>query len=574
MQLKDILKGTIYENVDPKLLELAVSNVASRLDKKQSGVNRGKAICRKRAIGKRGQFLFFARHYFPHYFSIAFGEQQMELIRLIQSFRAIRRPDGTKTRPPRKALVAISRGFGKSTILTLVGVLWLLLTGTWKFPILISSGLNNAKEFLRKIQEEIEDNAILSKDFPELMPKKDIKGQNVSWNDYDLVFVGGFRVIAKGWGNAIRGKRHKSIRPDALLMDDPDEEKDVNSDTTMVRKYRWMERAALKLGTVWGIDAILSYTTIAPNCVGEYVYNSDRYKDWIKHKYKAIIADENGVERSAWPQGAPLETLLKEREEDPITFAQERQNDPLPEVGQKFKGLIQTWKFERPESWNGWTLGLAVDLSLGKSERSDFSAIVGLGLSPQGTFFELYSDIQRRRPDQIQKDLIQAIRMFPWNIVNIETNGGQEYFLDEFKRHVQEYNEVCANGLDGRTKADMILVPIGGINNSGDKIKRVESALQSLVAAGLLKLRDDSKVLFDMLNEFPFKKLDGPDALEMAHRSIIDLSGSMIQVGRGKGVSTTTVQGVTVPVERAPESSGKGLSLNQIRARQVRNRGY
>lgn len=570
MDFTQILKGTIYEGVDPELLELAVSNVASRLNKKQTGQNRQKAICRKRAVGKRGQFLFFCRHYFPHYFTIPFGEQQIELIKLIQSFRAIRRTDGTKARAPMRALVAISRSFGKSTILTLAGVLWLLLTGTWKFPILISSGLNNAKEFLRKIQEEIEDNATLSKDFPELMPKKDIKGQNVSWNDYDLVFVGGFRLIAKGWGNAIRGKRHKSIRPDALLMDDPDEEKDVNSDTTMTRKYRWMERAALKLGTLWGIDAILSYTTIAPNCVGEYVYNSERYRDWIKHKYKAIITDANGVEHSAWPAGAPLATLQKEREEDPITFAQERQNDPLPEVGQKFKGLIQTWDYERPTDWNGWTLGLAVDLSLGKTERSDFSAIVGIGLSPQGKWYELYSDIQRRRPDQIQKDLIQAIHAFPWNVLGIETNGGQEYFLDGFKKHVEEYNELCANGVDGLDKSKMILVPIEGISNSGDKIKRIESALQPLIQAGLMLLRKGSTLLFEMLNEFPYKKLDGPDALEMAHRLIKNLSGKLVSMVIPGQASVVTL--ATQPAAKSSEP--KGLTLAQIKAKQNKNRGF
>lgn len=560
------IKGTQFENLAPEDIARALAKVKAELYDKAKGENREKIICRKRAVGRRGQFLFFARHYFPHYFSIPFGEQQMELIQLIQSFRAIRRKDGTKNRLPMKALVAISRGFGKSTILTLVGVLWLLLTGTWKFPILISSTLNQAKEFLRKIQEEIEDNSILSKDFPELMPKKDIKGQNVSWNDFDLVFVGGFRVIAKGWGNAIRGKRHKSIRPDALLMDDPDEEKDVSSETTMARKYRWMERAALKLGTVWGIDAILSYTTIAPNCVGEYVYNSERYKDWIKHKYKAIITGPDGKERSAWPAGAPLETLIREREEDPITFAQERQNDPLPEVGQKFKGLIQTWKFERPPEFIGWQLALAVDLSLGKNERSDYSAIVGIGQAPTGKFFELYSDIQRRRPDQIQIDLIKAIRAFPWDVVGIETNGGQEYFLDGFKKHVEDYNELCAHGQNNLTRADMILVPIEGINNTGDKIKRIEGALQSLVASGMLLLRDDSELLFDLLNEFPYKKLDGPDALEMAHRLLSNLRGNRIQVGTG------TLNRPVGPVAKDP--STENLTLAQIRAQQAKRRGF
>ncbi|MBM9499685.1 hypothetical protein JWG44_05400 [Leptospira sp. 201903071] len=579
IDLSELLKGTPYENVDPSILGEAVRNVSERLKSKVVGANREKNICRKRATGKRGSYLFFCRHYFPHYFSIPFGEQQMELIHLIQSYRSTRNKDGSKNRIPIRSLVALSRGFGKSTILTLCGVLWLLLTGTWKFPILISSTLNQAKEFLRKIQEEIEDNAALAKDFPELLPKKDIKGQNVSWSDFDLVFMGGFRVIAKGWGNAIRGKRHKNFRPDALLMDDPDEEKDVESESTMRRKYRWLERAALKLGTVWGIDAILSYTTIAPNCVGEYVFNSERYKEWIRKKYQALVTDPDGTERSSWPAGAPLDLLQKERDEDPITFAQERQNDPLPEVGQKFKGLIQTWKYERPESFAGWQLALALDLSLGKTERSDFSAIVGLGLSPTGKFYELYSDIERRRPDQIQKDFIKALQAFPWDVAGIETNGGQEHFLDGFRTRLEDWNELCSleNNELGLTLANKIIVPIVGIQNAGDKIRRIEGALQVPIATGQLLLREDSKILREQFDEFPFKKKDGPDATEMAHRLIVEKLGNSVSFLTSEERTGAIVISQKTNVSEKDSVIPEGYiakSINQLRREQAKRRGF
>jgi len=574
LALKKLLKGTPYENVDPAILAEAVNNVKARLSKRQtSAENREKNICRRRATGKRGSFLFFCRHYFPNYFSIRFGDQQMELINLIQSYRSRKNRDGTKNRDPIRSLVALSRGFGKSTILTLCGVLWLLLTGTWKFPILISSTLTQAKEFLQKIQEEIEDNQKLQNDFPELLPKKDIKGQNVSWSDFDLVFSGGFRCIAKGWGNAIRGKRYKHIRPDALLLDDPDEEKDVASESTMTRKYRWLERAALKLGAVWGIDVILSYTTIAPNCVGEYVFNSDRYKSWIRKKYKALETDSNGQEFSTWQAGAPLATLLKEREDDPVTFAQERQNEPLPEVGQKFKGLIRTWKFHRPSSFDGWVNALAVDLSQGKTERSDFSAIEGVGLSPNGEFLELYSDIQRRRPDQIMKDLISALRIFPWAVCGIEDNGGQEYFVENFKEKIEDYNELCMNQVDGLMPKDRILVPIVGISNSGDKIKRIESQLQPMIASGQLKIRDDSVILHGQLDSFPYMKKDGPDALEMSVRLIKENAGSMVQFISPPDQSTITIPG-QINSDKIEQQNIVGKSLESLRRLQAKKRGF
>ena len=68
-------------------------------------------------------FPCFLESYFKHYFTIPSGPQQKELIALIESL---------KDRPQRnvkKYSRAVSRGFGKSTIITLCGVLWLLLTG-------------------------------------------------------------------------------------------------------------------------------------------------------------------------------------------------------------------------------------------------------------------------------------------------------------------------------------------------------------------------------------------------------------------------------------------------------------
>ncbi|HNM05935.1 MAG TPA: hypothetical protein PKK05_23675, partial [Leptospiraceae bacterium] len=44
---------------------------------------------------------------------------------------------------------------------------------------------------------------------------------------------------------------------------------------------------------------------------------------------------------------------------------------------------------------------------------------------------------------------------------------------------------------------------------------------QPHIKAGNLKLRNDSAQLYKMLNEFPYQKKDGPDALDMAVRTIL-----------------------------------------------------
>ena len=205
-------------------------------------------------------FSCFLESYFKHYFTIPSGPQQEELIALIENLK-----DRSK-RQVKKYSRAVSRGFGKSTIITLCGVLWLLLRGDWKFVILISASMPHAEGFLRKISDETEGNELLLEDFPELEAGKDSNGTTIAWNDRHLVFAGGFAVLAKGFGNKIRGLRYKNYRPDAIVIDDPDEYSDVESQTTMQRRYRWLERSALKTGSVLaGLDVIIVYTTIAEN---------------------------------------------------------------------------------------------------------------------------------------------------------------------------------------------------------------------------------------------------------------------------------------------------------------------
>jgi hypothetical protein len=291
----------------------------------------------------------------------------------------------------------------------------------------------------------------------------------------------------------------------------------------MVRKYRWFDRAALKLGSQWGIDVIVAYTVIAPNCVGESIFN-DAIKypetEWDKKKSSALIV-RGGKEFSSWEKGISTAQLLEERLKDPIMFAQERQNEGIAEIDQVFKGTIQTYEFSPSIIKPDWKLCLAVDLSLGKNETSDFSAIVGTALAPQGYYRHIYDDIKRRRSDDIMKDIIRALLLFNWNVLGIEVNGGQAHFVDSFKRSLARFNAASPQeklSEFGFATDKKIIIPIEEIDSAGDKIARIKSNLQPIIKGGILQIRNDSDLLFKMLNEFPYAKKDGPDALDMSIR--------------------------------------------------------
>jgi hypothetical protein len=503
---------------------------------------------RKRALD---DFDYFLKEYFPFMVSASMGSVQKNMIRDAKDYK------NKKGRIPVKKIRAIPRGFGKSTLYTLVLPIWLILRKEWYFIIIVSATLTLAKNFLREITSTCEDNERLIDDFPELLPAKDKKSHNVSWNDTDIIFGCGARVIAKGFLNSIRGQRYKQYRPDALLFDDPDEEKDVGSETRMASKMRWFDRASLRLGSQWGIDVVLSYTTIHPRCVGEQVFNDKRkYPEWDRLKISALeVNPETGTEESTWPAMVPTQTLLEERERDPISFARERQNIILPETDQKFKGHLKTYNYQYlttslyPDFPSNFRLTLGVDLSFGRSEQSDLSAIVGLARPhDSATKYVIFTSIKRRTPDVIEQDLLSALLLFNWNVCGIDASGNQEYFLYNMQKAVTEYN---------KTGARKISTPLIPLDNIGDKIARVTSALQPKVATGQILFRDDETVLFTQLDEYPHGYKDGPDALEYADR--------VMDNGVVKTVSREVIVAQTVK---------KPKTLEDIRRNQAKQWGF
>ncbi|TXI99671.1 MAG: hypothetical protein E6Q35_02300 [Chryseobacterium cucumeris] len=541
--------STMFKDLsDDDVLEI-VNQVEKQITEKQAA----------KAAGKHSQltdFRTFINTYFSHYITAEFGLCQNQLIRDIESFRNRRK------RTPARKTRAMPRGFGKSSIVSLFGVLWLVLNQEHRFVIILSSSKSTAMQFLQAIIDEIEQNDLLIQDYPELLPAKDFKGQTVAWRDAEIVFTNGVRIMALGWLNSVRGLRKKNHRPDLIICDDPDEEKDINSETRMERKYRWFDRAVLRLGGILGVDVFVNYTTISENCIGEYIYkNNQKYSDWDRQKFKAIETGRNGIEYSTWPEGAPIEQLQAEREADPLGFATEKQNEPLPEANQRFKGKIQVYTYPPTENWTGWKLALGVDLSLGKNESSDYSAIIGLAMSPEGRFYQVYEDVQRRLPDQIERDILSALlNGLPWSVCGIEVTANQSYFLGEstnsgFRKTIAQYN---------RTAERKILTPLVEVQSTGDKVVRITSRLQSQVANGMLKLRDDSILLYKQLNEFPHGFRDAPDALDFAFQCLVN--ANEVRVSAQVKVSNPVRSAEDIQRERFEKM---GIDFNQVRGKRL-----
>lgn len=155
---------------------------------------------------------------------------------------------------------------------------------------------------------------------------------------------------------------------------------------------------------------------------------------------------------------------------------------------------------------------IAVDPSLGRQDRmGDYSAIVCLGVC-RGLLW-VQADLDRRPPAKIVEDTIRWCHRFRPHAVGIESNQFQQLLVHEFERQSQ-----------GRFG---LAWPTFKIDNRVPKLVRIRRLGQYITRRELRVLADHSGLeLVGQLQDFPHGRHDdGPDALEMAVRLALELSG-------------------------------------------------
>jgi hypothetical protein len=189
---------------------------------------------------------------------------------------------------------AAPRGTGKSTVLWGV-CLWALLSGRCNFPTLAGWSHQSSKRALRKWLSTLSDNAELQADYPEITQPFEVtthsnRLRGLAWSDdgnlcaADARTMDGVLVLPDGRGalgvvsigGHVRGlfaslPNGSTIRPDVLLIDDPQDRSTAES-PAQVRKIT--ERIEADLFSLSGPDSRLAImacvTVIGENDVAEH----------------------------------------------------------------------------------------------------------------------------------------------------------------------------------------------------------------------------------------------------------------------------------------------------------------
>lgn len=201
------------------------------------------------------------------------------------------------------------RGAGKTTWVTVIGTLWAILYGYSRYSIVIGSSMIAARKNLRTIKSVLQYSKGILEDFPGIARSiRAINGvaQRAAQQTYNGVNTnlefgvesitlpmlrdkdglplekgcGGIIQVA-GVGSSIRGANINGVRPDLILLDDPQTRKDATSANRVQSIMEYIHSDCLGLaGHEKSISCFVTITPQKPGDVAMELSNQTKYPFW------------------------------------------------------------------------------------------------------------------------------------------------------------------------------------------------------------------------------------------------------------------------------------------------------
>jgi len=459
---------------------------------------------------------FFSKAYFPDYFSFPVPQFHKEMYKIMSKmFESL---GGSKM------VLAAPRGHAKSTLWSFAFPIWCILYQKKRYIIMLSVSSSLAIDFLSNIKFELTSNQAILEDFG--------KTQGTTWREDKIITKTDIVVSAKGSGMAVRGARYKHIRPDLLILDDIQDKKAMDSQEQRRQLTEWYARDVKPLGD-FGTDIVIvgnviHYADLLSDILERPGYQSAKYQaiikwseselwdEWKKiyvNKYNKnaaedakVFFEENREEMMAgvetiWPQRKTYYDYMVDITDDGLApFLAELQNDPI-DPAQAWIRPEDFQMYDNLPSPNELVIKGAVDPSMGKGKKSDYSAICTVARDSAGFLYVVESNAERRHPDKITNDILDRAQMYHYEEFAVETIAFQELFSHDLKK------AGMARG---------IYLNVVEVKPRTDKEIRIMK-LQSFIKNGYLKFHKSQKELIDQLVYLgKWANDDQADALEMA----------------------------------------------------------
>lgn len=385
----------------------------------------------RRALTRRDPLVFACLYLWRHLSGpatggeVSFAEAHLEWAAMAATWT--KAPGGDTG--PREAIIA-PRETGKSTWWFLLLPMWAAAHGHVKFAAAFADSASQAETHLATFKHELETNAALREDYPELTaPRVRNRGAVAADRVSQYQAESGFVFAARGITSSTLGLKVGELRPDLIILDDIEPDEASYSSDQMTKRLGTLTDAILPLSTVARVVVVGTVTM-----EGSIVHQLSKaakgleVSDWIVregfvgHHYLPILTDDDGAERSMWPERWSLEWLLKMR--GSRTFAKNYLNDPVGADGDYW--TLPLFRHERLEACP-YVL-LSVDPAVTSKASSDQTGIAVLGFQPRDRRVEVRKAFGvRLAPEGIRARVLAELADDPTiGLVLVETNQGGE----------------------------------------------------------------------------------------------------------------------------------------------------
>lgn len=246
----------------------------------------------------------FCKTYFPEDFVLPWSVDHLKVISKIES--AVTR-GGLFS-------FAMPRASGKTTLCE-TAALWAIIYGHRRFLVFIGASAEDAKESLSNLKARVAHSELLMEDFPRVCyPVEQLKGiahrangqtylgerTLINWSAETCVFptiegseCSGSCVEVAGITGRIRGRKRslgdKSMRPDFVIIDDPQTDESAASDSQCRKRLAILNGAVLGLaGPGVKISGFLPCTVISKDDMADQVLDREQNSEWQGERMKMV----------------------------------------------------------------------------------------------------------------------------------------------------------------------------------------------------------------------------------------------------------------------------------------------
>jgi predicted phage terminase large subunit-like protein len=308
-----------------------------------------------------------------------------------------------------RSLVLAPRGFGKSTMLSIVRCIFEIVRNPDIRILLVSNTQRQAEAFIREVRGHFEQNVIFRKVFGNFAGSK--------WTDRELIARGRRRIAKEPtiYSTGIDGalvSRHF----DLVICDDIVSQ---NSSRTESRREK------LK---IWFFKVLLP--CLEPDAkiavIGTRYHYLDLYGYLMESGFvqsATVIRALNPKGESSWPEKFSAQQLKQlRRDAGTVIFNAQYQNDTKLMKGAVFKEEWLRFYDEAPVSLRIYQ---GVDLSIARHTGSDYFAVVTIGLDEWRNIYVLDCYSARLSFRQQTAAIVERYRLFDPIKVAIESNAYQ-----------------------------------------------------------------------------------------------------------------------------------------------------